>query len=151
MPKIKELLIAPCGMNCALCAAYLARKNKLREKGVKIIVCDGCRIRAKKCAFLKKRCKLLLNKKVNFCYECKKFPCVRLQTIDKRYKENYHMSMVDNLKNIKKSGIDRFLKEEEKKWKCKKCGENICCHNGLCFKCNFNELKAKKKKYKWGE
>jgi len=47
-------LIAPCGMNCALCASYLALVNDLKSKGIKISYCTGCRARNKKCAFMKK-------------------------------------------------------------------------------------------------
>lgn len=38
---IPEELIAPCGMNCALCSRYLAFVNKLKRSQ-----CIGCRIRA---------------------------------------------------------------------------------------------------------
>jgi len=59
--------------------------------------------------------------------------------------------MINNLKFIKKNGISKFFKEEENKWQCKKCEELICCHNGLCFKCDLEKLKNKKseKLYRW--
>src|SRR5674476_369048 len=63
-------LIAPCGMNCSVCSSYLAHKYDLRSKGVRMPYCTGCRPRDKKCAFLKKRCDLLLKHKVRFCCEC---------------------------------------------------------------------------------
>ena len=107
-----EELIAPCGMNCALCSSFLANKNNLKEKGIKMPYCDGCRPRDKKCAFLKKRCQLLLDNKVRYCYECKDFPCHELKTIDKRYRERYRMSMIDNLNFIREKGIDKFLLSE---------------------------------------
>jgi hypothetical protein len=33
MEAMNEDLIAPCGMNCALCASYLVMKNDLKRKG----------------------------------------------------------------------------------------------------------------------
>jgi hypothetical protein len=111
--------------------------------------CEGCRPRDKKCAFLKKRCKLLLNNKVEFCYECKDFPCERLRRIDKRYRTFFRMSLIDNLGSIKKGDMQEFLKTQEKKWQCPKCGEVICCHNGICFNCSLDKLKNKKKLYRW--
>lgn len=111
--------------------------------------CTGCRLRDKQCAFLKKRCDLLLNKKVKYCYECKDFPCTKLQHIDERYRTLYRMSMIENLQYIKKKGIKEFLTSEEEKWKCPKCGGIICCHNGICFKCGLEKLKKKKKLYRW--
>ena len=54
--------------------------------------------------------------------------------------------MVDNLKYIKKKGMKKFLESEEKKWKCVNCGETICCHNGICYSCNLDKMKTKKKR-----
>jgi hypothetical protein len=147
--KESEELIAPCGMNCALCSGYLANKYNIKEKGIKMPYCTGCRPRDKICAFLKKSCKLLLDKKIKYCYECGKFSCDGLKTIDKRYRERYRMSMIDNLNFIREKGIGKFLLSERKKWQCPGCGEFICCHNGLCFRCNLKELGKLKNKYRW--
>jgi hypothetical protein len=142
-------LIAPCGMNCALCASYLALQNDVKNKGVKIPYCEGCRSRDKQCAFLKKQCEQLLNHTVNFCYECKEFPCEHLKTIDHRYQKFYKMSFIENLQAIEKNGGDRFFQTQQEKWRCPTCGGLICCHNGLCFHCDIDKLKVKKKKYRW--
>jgi hypothetical protein len=147
--KIDQELSAPCGMNCAICSGYLALKHDVKNKGVKMPYCKGCRPRDKKCSFLKKRCNLLLNHQVKYCYECKKCPCDNLKHIDNRYRNFFRMSMIENLDFIKKKGITKFLKKERKKWKCQKCGGLICCHNGICFNCGINKLKKKKKLYRW--
>ena len=146
---MKKELIAPCGMNCAICSGYLALRHNVKNKGIRMPYCEGCRPRDKKCAFLKKRCELLLNNKVEFCYECKDFPCERLKRIDKRYQTFFRMSIIDNLKFIKKNGMQKFLKAQKRKWQCPKCGDVICCHNGICFNCSLDKLKNKKKLYRW--
>jgi len=138
-------------MNCSLCAAYLALKNNVKSQGVQIPYCVGCRPRGKQCALLKKRCPRLLKSEIKFCFECTDFPCAPLKTIDKRYRSRYHMSMIENLNTIKQVGIERFLAEQEQKWKCSKCGQTISCHNGLCFICDLEKLKAKKQKTRWEE
>lgn len=138
-------------MNCALCAGYQAQKFDLKKRGIQKGYCLGCRVQNKQCAFLKGHCDLLKNNKVQFCFECGKFPCDRLKTLDKRYQTNYHMSEIENLLEIKKLGIKRFLLDQEKKWACPKCGNLICCHNGLCYNCDLEKLKAKKHKYRWAE
>jgi hypothetical protein len=144
-----EALIAPCGMNCAVCSSYLGLQNDVKSKGVRIPYCEGCRPRDKQCAFLKKRCEKLLNKEVVFCYECKDFPCENLKKIDHRYQKFYKMSFIENLQAIEKNGVDRFFHTQEEKWRCPTCGRLICCHNGLCFHCDIDSLKKKKKKYRW--
>jgi len=45
------------------------------------------------------------------------------------------MSMVENLGNIEKSGIRKFVKTEKTRWACKKCGGTICVHKHSCFGC----------------
>jgi len=146
---MREELIAPCGMNCAICGRYLAMQHGVKSQGVRMPYCAGCRVRGKICAFLKKRCRLLLNNSVRYCYECARFPCERLGTIDARYRERYRMSMIENLRFVESHGIKKFLTQEKKKWRCPRCGGIICCHNGLCFNCDLGTLKRKKRKYRW--
>jgi len=144
-------LIAPCGMNCGVCSSYLAMKNDLKSKGIMKTYCVGCRPRGKNCAFLKKKCDLLGNGRVQYCYECSDFPCRRLNHLDERYRTNYRMSMIENLEYIQEHGITSFLEREEAKWQCPDCGGTICCHNGICFSCGLEKLKKKKKKYRWSD
>ena len=69
----KFSLIAPCGMNCGICMAYLRNKNK----------CSGCRgvdtnkpITRTKCKI--KNCLIFQKDKAKFYFECEKFQPVRL-------------------------------------------------------------------------
>lgn len=125
---MKSNLIAPCGMNCALCMAHLREKNH----------CPGCGDEAigscQKCII--KNCTILTRNKWLFCSDkCEKFPCTRLKNLDKRYRTKYNMSMLDNLKYIKDNGIRMFLAKEKEKWTCQKCHATICVHRGFCLKC----------------
>jgi hypothetical protein len=147
---METALIAPCGMNCAVCSAFLARKYDLKKHGIMGSYCAGCRPQGRNCAFMKKSCERLGNGIVEYCYECTEYPCRRLKHLDKRYRTNYHMSMIENLDSIKEQGVEQFLKREQEKWRCPECGGTISCHGGLCFKCGVEKLKAKKKgRYKW--
>jgi hypothetical protein len=128
---IKTSHIAPCGMNCSICRGYLREKNK----------CLGCReidenkpISRAKCTI--KNCIELKNNNLKFCYKCKKFPCKRMKNLDKRYRTKYHMSMIENLENINKFGIRKFIENEKTRWKCSNCGSIICVHNGKCSNCD---------------
>lgn len=146
---MKEELVAPCGMNCNVCAAYLAVTHDVKSKGIRMMYCIGCRPRNKPCAFLKKNCDLLRKNEVKYCYECPTFPCKRLSAIDKRYRTQFRMSEIENLRHIKDKGIESFLKAEIAKWKCPQCGGVISCHNGLCFDCDLDRLRKKKRPYRW--
>jgi hypothetical protein len=148
---VEEILIAPCGMNCALCGNYLSMKHDLKKKGIQKSYCAGCRPRGKNCAFMKRNCELIGEGRIKFCYECDSFPCRRLKGLDKRYRERYHMSMIENLTYISEHGMKQFLKQQEEKWQCPECGGVICCHNGICYSCSLEKLKAKKYTARWEE
>jgi hypothetical protein len=123
-------LIAPCGMNCGLCAAYLRQKNR----------CPGCKgdntnkpAGCVKCII--KNCQHFQNGKSKYCFDCDKLPCLRLKQLDKRYRTKYHMSMIENLENIKTLGIRKFVQNEKLRWTCAECGGTICVHKGCCYNC----------------
>jgi hypothetical protein len=61
------------------------------------------------------------------------------------------MSMIDNLIRIKNSSIEFLLKTEERKWECPECGGVISCHNGICYTCGLEELRGRKKPYRWAD
>jgi hypothetical protein len=116
-------LIAPCGINCGTCIRHFG----YLKNGEKRPKCPGCIARGKGCGLFRKYCKKIDKKEVRFCYECKAFPCSILKKLDEKYKNNYGMSMIDNLKEIKNKGMLSFLKNQEKKFVCKE--GIICVHN----------------------
>ena len=110
---MKTNLIAPCGMNCSLCMAYLRDKN----------TCPGCRNEGKenkpktRIRCIIKNCEQLKKNNWKYCSDkCEKYPCKRLKNLDKRYRNKYEMSMIENLENIKKLGIRKFIEKEKKRW-----------------------------------
>lgn len=124
-------LIAPCGMNCGLCIGYLREKKP----------CSGCHKTDDKnktescrnCVIV--NCDLLTKTKSGFCFDCEKYPCVRLRNLDKRYRTKYGMSMIENLAYIQDHGLDEFIKLEQEKWKCKVCGAGLSVHRKFCLNC----------------
>ena len=147
---MKEELIAPCGMNCALCISYQFMEKDYNKQGFHRKYCPGCIPRGMHCLHMAESCALMKKGIVRFCYECDRFPCERLRSLDKRYRSRYHMSMIDNLREIQDQGIVVFLAKQEDAWKCSRCDGSICCHTGLCLSCDMEEL-HKNKKYRWDE
>ena len=80
-------------------------------------------------------CDLLSETESGFCYDCVKYPCTRLKNLDKRYRTKYRMSMIENLANIKNQGLEKFLKNEEERWKCKACDAGLSVHRDFCLHC----------------
>ncbi len=45
------------------------------------------------------------------------------------------MSMIENLAYIQNHSLEKFLKNEEEKWKCKVCGCGLSVHRDYCINC----------------
>lgn len=121
-------LIAPCGINCAVCAAFLRAKNPcfgcLPEYEGKGTHMRECRI--KKCAasfgFLR-------------CSECAKMPCFLEKNINSRYEKSWGTSLVGNLLQIHQMGLAAFVASEPEKWTCPACGGRLTIHSAVCPTC----------------
>ena len=123
-------MIAPCGMDCALCIGHLREKRRCpgcRDPGdeQKPPHCVACAI--KTCA--------VPGRPHRFCFECVQFPCARLRHLDLRYQTRYGMSMLENLGVIQAFGLRKFVAREQKKWACPACGQILCVHRGECLRC----------------
>lgn len=123
-------LIAPCGMNCGLCMAYLREKN----------TCEGCRAgdegKAKSVlACTIRNCEIVRDNESGFCSDCARLPCPRLKRLDARYREKYRMSMLENLKAIREEGLSAFVEAQRERWTCPECGGVQCVHTAECIYC----------------
>ncbi|MGD8564878.1 MAG: DUF3795 domain-containing protein [Candidatus Bathyarchaeota archaeon] len=132
-------LIAPCGMNCVICKAYLAYSRGIPKEKGKIIHCPGCLPRNKNCV-IKRGCKKLAKKEIKFCFECESMPCDNLDRLDRRYQKHYDMSMVENLKELKEKGMKRFLKNQKRKYECPECGDVVSVHDKKCYSCTREQV-----------
>jgi len=142
-PKFTPALIAPCGMNCAICKAYLAYSIGVPKKRGSVTHCSGCRIRNRNC-YIKRGCTKLSKNQIQFCFQCEQMPCQKLEHLDRRYRERYSMSMVSNLRELEENGMDTFLKNQAAKFTCPKCGDVVSVHDCKCYVCN--QVANRKKK-----
>lgn len=128
--EITAVMIAPCGMNCAICIGHIREENR----------CPGCRVMTPQNRKYCKRCviKLCGKRTGKYCFSCKELPCSRMKRLDARYRERYGMSEIENLASIKKYGIKAFVKREQKRWKCQKCGMLLSCHRNECPQCGHS-------------
>ncbi len=121
-------LFAVCGVNCAFCEAHLREKDR----------CSGClsdpktitRKSCRQCA--KKECAKA--KGYTHCFECGKYPCSRIKPLEKRYNQNYRISLVENSRIAKEEGIDALMREQRAAFLCD-CGGAISEHTGVCNEC----------------
>ncbi len=110
-------LIAPCGMNCGVCRAYLRSRNPCRGCGEAPLPKSRANCRMRLCE----------NRTGRFCYDCVDFPCDRLKHLDRRYRARYGMSEIENLECIRDHGMERFLESERERWVADGCV--FCVHD----------------------
>lgn len=126
--ELAVTMLAPCGINCAVCYAHLRKKR----------TCLGCRGPEDHQPGYCRRCQIrncALSRELDFCSECQSFPCPLVKRIDKRYRARYQVSLIDNAIRIKSVGVEQYLLEEKQKWTCTGCGGVICLHTRICSQC----------------
>jgi hypothetical protein len=136
--RINIHLIAPCGMNCAVCRAYLRPHNP----------CHGCNDVEQNKPKTRAGCSLRLcdKRSGDFCYECAEFPCDRLKRLDLRYRTRYGMSEIENLEHIRDNGMRSFLAKERKRWISDR--GVFCVHDQTCYKFAVGKTEPGKGKQK---
>ena len=120
----ERILITPCGLYCGQCPLYRARTDEtLRQRiaegqGIpveEVLVCDGCRplqglvpVLGLEAVCETYTC-AVNDKKVEFCYQCADFPCLKLAPCADRAEEIPHNAKIYNLLCLQKSGIETWL------------------------------------------
>jgi len=143
-------IVGPCGLYCGSCTMYRAYHDKdlsllqempknylkqleLEEANLKDIACEGCRssVLFKYGAECSLR-KCASEKGVEWCYECEGFPCNKL----KDWQSYWCTPLTENLREIQKLGLEKWLEQQKKKWVCDKCGTKLHLFScGICPKC----------------
>lgn len=133
--KIDNIMLAPCGMNCAVCYKHVG----IRKNGKP---CEGCLKsdlgkpeHCRKCII--KSC--VQEKGYAHCFECEGFPCKLIKNLERSYNKRYNASLIENSKSAREKGVAVFLKQDRQKWTCVKCGGAFSLHDGACSECGHTE------------
>lgn len=126
--RVDAGMVAPCGVNCMACSAHLDAKK----------ACLGCRAPAERhkrkscinCA--KKDC--AFGQGLDWCFQCAKFPCARIKSLNKRYTQDYGVDLVQNGRDAREN-MDAFLDAQRARFTCAHCGGIIDQHKGRCSDC----------------
>lgn len=151
MVFVNENLVGRCGLYCGSCIIYRAYKDseQLRQR---IAERENCRpedIRCEGCQTVLangwdkdeewgKNCKIVRcseAKGLDFCYQCNTYPnCEKFRVI---YEASLKRgdNLMENLEKIQASKVQEWLKEEDKKWRCQKCGNPTSRHLQECHWC----------------
>jgi hypothetical protein len=95
------------------------------KTGTLFINCSDCPIRT--CA---------IAKKVEHCIDCSDYPCKILGARKKMEGMLPHLTTNhENMVMIRKNGLDRWLAEQDEKWKCPECRTRFSWYAGRCASC----------------
>jgi hypothetical protein len=158
--KDKGHLAAVCGTYCGACPAYIAKhsgdeqiKMRLQKRSspppmkaqktipdprwMDGILCDGClsggqiASHCQHCAI--KAC--AANKQnVIRCSDCKELPCYRITNMINTgllHRAEY----LPNLEKIREMGVQEWVKYEEERWRCPRCGLPMSWYDAECIGC----------------
>ncbi len=119
-------IVSPCGLNCSKCQVYkdnitpelqeqISKSTPFKKED---ITCEGC-TSGNPCVSLKlqnKECATLncsTQKGVNYCFECKDFPCEHLMPTAEGANIFPHNTKLYNLCIMKKIGVEEWSKVSE--------------------------------------
>jgi hypothetical protein len=122
----ERVLVAPCGIYCGACRRYKASTDKALRKQIaeqtgvpveEVYVCAGCwpmqgRV---KMSGAEPTCETYAcaveNKKVEFCYQCDDFPCLKLAPCLDWAPRSPHNTKIYSLLLLQKLGIDALVEK----------------------------------------
>ena len=147
----EEHLATVCGLYCGACGLYRARcdsnpvqlqellKTLSERWGVppEEVDCEGCLSGGKLSPYCRS-CQILrcptTKKGVKRCSDCPDFPC-DLITKFNNDGMRHHAEVLDNIRHQQKIGIESWLREQESRWRCPKCGARMSWYTKVCEKC----------------
>jgi len=113
-------LVAPCGIDCGNCVLYLSRHDdvlmeRLLARGIpkEKLPCEGCRNVEGDCPVIAQKCdtyRCVLEREIQFCFECTEYPCGKLCPSADRADVLPHNLKVFNLDMIERRGVEGFIK-----------------------------------------
>jgi hypothetical protein len=128
--EMKKEMIAPCGINCAVCRAVSRPRSRC---GGCLVPHDNMLTHCATCGI--KFCAEHEKAEFTYCGDCGKFPCAKLKKLFKRYRENYKVDLMGNLLSIRENWMEKFIEIEERKWVCAGCGARLSMHRAECAGC----------------
>jgi hypothetical protein len=147
-----ENLVAVCGLYCGACEMYRADHDDNEQKSREMLKqfsarfgkltldqlqCDGCLGEGNltpwcsQCAI-----RLCPNQKtgVTRCSDCADFPCSRITDFNNDGMQ-HHAEVLENLRCIRQTGIKKWAKSEEDRWRCPSCQTELSWYDKACPHC----------------
>jgi len=151
--KSKVHLAAACGTYCGACPAYINKHSQYEKRTtfgppkdniayfvgyMNKLLCDGC-LSGGTLAGHCQTCRIRLcaaNKQSDSrCSGCEELPCYRITDLIKQGNYPHRQQYLPNLKKIREMGAEEWVKYEEKRWLCPRCGLPMSWYDAKCGGC----------------
>jgi len=159
--KVKVHLAAACGTYCRACPAYIAKhggKEQIKmglqkrfssgpakaQKGIPPsnwmdgLLCDGCLSGGKLAAHCQNCAirKCAENRQNDSrCSYCEDLPCHRITNLINMGHYLHRKEYLPNLEKIREMGVQEWVKYEEERWCCPRCGLPMSWYDAECVGC----------------
>ena len=144
---MNEPLAAVCGLYCGACALYRARRDNDANRLEEILkawnmpegesYCDGCLgggVLTPYCRDCKMRQCAEEKPGVTRCGDCPDFPC-HLITDFNNDGMRHHAEALENLVHMHDIGAEKWIHEQEERWRCPECRAQMHWYERSCYLC----------------
>lgn len=144
---VNRELLAPCGLYCGVCGAYLATRTdnpKLRQGMAQVygcapedINCLGCLsdVRYKHCEDCAIR-DCAQSKGYTGCHQCGEFPCDKIEALDAAFPDTPAGREVRRaIAAWRDLDDEAFAAAQEARWTCRSCGARLMRGQKICHQC----------------
>jgi len=144
-------LAAPCGLYCGACsiragaergdtqflelaaagiAQYLGHPVKAEDLNCEGCLADVLAIQCRECTI--RDC--AVSKGFTRCAECGDFPCPTITAFNNDGMA-HHGEVLENIRREREIGIDAWLEEQARRWRCPRCGRPTDWYAAQCYEC----------------
>ncbi|MFH1090465.1 MAG: DUF3795 domain-containing protein [Pseudomonadota bacterium] len=143
MVVVDKRLLAPCGLYCGVCGVLIAHRDKNENFLARLaefygcrpedLHCEGCLsgVRAEFCRICHIRA-CTLEKGYEGCHQCQDWPCSYIEDFPLPVGKRVIMRTIPYWRE---AGTERFVDEEEKRYKCPNCGYILFRGAKRCREC----------------
>jgi hypothetical protein len=137
-------LVGVCGLFCPACTIFIGtREDPERlemiaarvQKPTEELQCDGCRS-GRRCFYCRERCKMAKcssERGVDFCGECREYPCEDLKAFQTEMP--HRMELCESQERIKEVGYEKWYTEMIEHFSCPKCHTLNSAYDLKCRNC----------------
>ena len=149
--KDNKKFVAPCGLYCGACSIRVAHNRKdatllaAMADGVSIylghkveaddLACEGCL--SDVVSISCRECKIrdcAATKGLTRCSECPDAPCELIKTFNNDGLP-HHAEVLKNIERQREVGVDSWLAEQAKRWRCPGCSAETDWYANKCHSC----------------